>query len=50
VEAKSPNAKAGHQGAALFASQLPKKYSQKEAKDWEKKRSAGSFLPWLSTR
>jgi hypothetical protein len=40
----------GHQGAALFASLLPKKYSKKEGKDWEKKKGKGSFLPWLSTK
>jgi hypothetical protein len=26
--------KGGHQGAALFASRLPKEYSKKEGKDW----------------
>ena len=42
--------KGGHQGAALFASRLPKEYSKKEGKDWEKKKGKGSFLPWLSRK
>jgi hypothetical protein len=42
--------KGGHQGAALFASRLPKEYSKKEGKDWGEKRGIGSFLPWLSRK
>jgi hypothetical protein len=40
----------GHQGAALFARRLPKEYSKKEGKDWEKKKGKGSFFPWLSRK